>query len=164
MNLTRLAPLLPLTWPDFIDLLCVCCLCSCCSFPLHAFALFWLQQPQLFISFYSLATYREGARRSWGKGSRGRVCKCAYLCVCERVNTSPGHEQKQAGSSLAVSPQKEEEKVPNIISARELLVRELEIFPLFRALKNVRVLFKFFTVPLHLQRAEVIFPRKCDVH
>lgn len=99
---------------------------------------------------------------SWGKGSCGRVCKC--VCLCECVNTSPGHKQKQAGSSLAASPQKEEEKVPNIISARELLVRELEIFPLFRALKNVRVLFKFFTAPLHLQRAEVIFPRKCDVH
>lgn len=75
------------------------------------------------------------------------MCKCAYLCVCECVNTSLGHKQKQAGSSLAAFPQKEEEKAPNIISARELLVRELEIFPLFRALKNVRVLFKFFMAP-----------------
>lgn len=38
--------------------------------------------------FYSLVTYREGTRRSWGKGSYGRVCKCAYLCVwaCEHIS------------------------------------------------------------------------------
>lgn len=159
IDLTRLAPLLPLTWPDFIDLLCLCCLCSCCSLSICPFALFWLQQPQLFILF---ACHIQG--RCQEELGEGEPWQSVQVCKSECVNTSPGHEQKQAGSSLAASPKKEEEKVPNTISARELLVRELELFPLFRALKNVGVLFKFFTAPLHLQRAEVIFPRKCDVH
>lgn len=97
-----------------------------------------------------------------GAGGREGVPECASVRVC--VNTSPMHEQKQTGSSLAASCQKEEEKVPNLISARELLVRELETFPLFRALRKVRALFKFFMAPLHLQRAEVISPRKHDVY
>lgn len=88
----------------------------------------------------------------------------ACVCVCECVNTSLMHKQKQAGSSLAASCQKEERKVPNLISARELLVRELETFPLCRALKKVKALFKFFMAPLHLQRAEVISPRKRYVY
>lgn len=57
------------------------------------------------------------------------------MCMCECVDISPKHEQKQAGSSLAASRQKEEKYVPNLFSARELLVRELETFPLLRAKK-----------------------------
>ena len=54
--------------------------------------------------------------------------------------------------------------MPNLISARDLLVRELETFPLVRALEKVRDLFKFFMAPLCLRRAEVISPRKHDVY
>lgn len=101
-----------------------------------------------------------------GAGGREAVPEHASVraCVCECVNTSLMHKQKQAGSSLAASCQKEERKVPNLISARELLVRELETFPLSRALKKVKALFKFFMAPLHLQRAEVISPRKRYVY
>lgn len=63
---------------------------------------------------------------------------------------------------MTVSCQKEEQKLPNLISVRELLVRELETFPLFRALK--RDVSKFFMALMHLQRAEVISPRKHDVY
>lgn len=49
--LTRTAPLRPLTWPDFVGFLCLLFFCSCCSFRLHALALFWLQQQQLFTLF-----------------------------------------------------------------------------------------------------------------
>lgn len=60
------------------------------------------------------------------------------------VNTSLMHAQKQAGSSLAVSYEKEKEKLPNLISTRELLVRELETFPLCRALKKTKSLIQVF--------------------
>lgn len=73
-----------------------------------------------------------------GAGGREAMLERASVHVCVCVSTSLMHEQKQAGSSLAASRQKEEEKVPNLISARELLVRELETFPLLRALKKGR--------------------------
>lgn len=163
INLTGLAPLCPLAWPGFIGLLCLRCFCSCCSFPLRALALFWLQQQQLFTLF--ICHIRRRRQEELGEGTPCLSMQvCVRVCVCECVNTSLMHKQKQAGSSLAASCQKEERKVPNLISARELLVRELETFPLCRALKKVKALFKFFMAPLHLQRAEVISPRKRYVY
>lgn len=69
-------------------------------------------------------------------GAGGReLFLSVQMCMCECGNISPMHGQKQAGSSLAASHQKEEKNVPNLFSARELLVRELETFLLFRAMK-----------------------------
>lgn len=72
------------------------------------------------------------------------------------------HRQQQDGSSLAASHEKEGEKVPDLLSARELLGRELETCPFFRALKKVRALFEPFMAPLKLQGAEVMFPSKTE--
>lgn len=80
INLTRLAPLLSLTWPNFVDLLYLCCLCSCCSFPIHVLASFWLQQPQLFILFSCHIQGRH--REELGEGELWQsVQVCISVCV-----------------------------------------------------------------------------------
>lgn len=151
-----------------MGLLCLRCFCSCCSFPLHALAWFWLQQQQLFTLFVCHVWRRRQEELGEGKpclsvqvcmrGGEG-VLVCVW--VCEHISDA----WAEAGWFLlgCLSSERGGESAKFHLS-KGAASQGAGNLPSLQSSEESRALFKFFTAPLHLQRTEVISPRKRDVY